>query len=324
MAISENGDGGGMITASRTTSPPTQWSTKRNRRINILGIAAVLAIALDVYLGIWVTPPDKVQGNLVRLLYIHPALATVALYVAFPLAALCSALWLWRRTRSPFLDRLAAASVETGIVFIALTIVTGSLWGRPVWGVYWTWDATLTTTALLLLEFLGYVAIRKSTADPERRARRSAITALVAFVDVPLIQSTMVWWKTLHQKATVTLGGSSNIHGIMAMTFALSFVAFLLLFLWMLINRYRIEAIKDEMEGRKMEDAINGRIAESKVPTPAESFHAGATYRVPGRAVPASTAPGRVEAASVEAASVGHASTAPISTAPVNTFRSDI
>ncbi len=261
----ENGNGRGEVMVTEMTGKLNRWSTGRNRWINALGVASVLAIGLDVYLGLWVTPPDRVQGNLVRLLYIHPALATVALYVAFPLAALCSALWLWRRTRSSFFDRLAASSVEVGIVFIALTIVTGSLWGRPVWGVYWTWDATLTTTALLLLEFLGYVAIRRSTTDPERRARRSAIAALVAFVDVPLIQSTMVWWKTLHQKATVLLGSSTDIHGIMAVTFALSFLAFLLLFLWMLINRYRIEVIKDDMQGRTMEDAINNRIAESKV-----------------------------------------------------------
>ncbi len=265
MTISDNDDGGGTTVVAGTTGRLTQWSTKRNRWIDAIGISAAIAVALDVYLGIWVTPPDKVQGNLVRLLYIHPAIATVALYVAFPLAALSSALWLWRRTRSPFFDRLAVASVETGIFFIALTIVTGSLWGRPVWGVYWTWDATLTTTALLLLEFLGYIAIRKSTADPERRARRSAIVALVAFVDVPLIQSTMVWWKTLHQKATVLLGSSSQIHGIMAMTFALSFLAFGLLCLWMIINRYRIEAIREELEARRMEDAINDRIAESNM-----------------------------------------------------------
>ncbi len=265
MTISDNDDGGGTTVVAGTTGRLTQWSTKRNRWIDAIGISAAIAVALDVYLGIWVTPPDKVQGNLVRLLYIHPAIATVALYVAFPLAALSSALWLWRRTRSPFFDRLAVASVETGIFFIALTIVTGSLWGRPVWGVYWTWDATLTTTALLLLEFLGYIAIRKSTADPERRARRSAIVALVAFVDVPLIQSTMVWWKTLHQKATVLLGSSSQIHGIMATTFVLSFLAFGLLCLWMIINRYRIEAIREELEARRMEDAINDRIAESNI-----------------------------------------------------------
>jgi heme exporter protein C len=252
------------VMAAEPVTRPAPWSARRNRWVRAIGVAAILAIALDVYLGLWVTPPDKVQGNLVRLLYIHPALATVALYVAFALAALSSALWLWRRTRAPFFDRLAAASVETGIVFIALTIVTGSLWGRPVWGVYWTWDATLTSTALLLLLFLGYVAIRKSTADPQRRARRSAITALVAFMDVPLIQFSVLWWKTLHQKSTVLNPSlTPKIGGIMGATLALSFVAFLLLFVWMLINRYRIEVLKESLEGAEMEVAIRERVAEA-------------------------------------------------------------
>ena len=143
--------------------------------------------AATVWLGLWVTPPDQVQGNLVRLLYLHPPVAWVALYLAFGLAALSSLLYLWRRTRSLFWDRLAAAAVEVGVVFNALTLVTGSLWGRPTWGVWWTWDARLTTTALLLVLFLGYLALRRVPAEPDVRARRCAVAALVAFVDVPIV-----------------------------------------------------------------------------------------------------------------------------------------
>ena len=148
--------------------------------VRLVGLAAVVATAATVWLALWVTPPDKVQGNLVRLVYLHPPVAWVALYLAFGLAALSSLLYLWPRTRSMFWDRLAAASVEIGVLFNALTLVTGSLWGRPTWGVWWTWDARLTSTALLLVLFIGYLALRRVPADAETRAKRCAVAALVA------------------------------------------------------------------------------------------------------------------------------------------------
>ncbi len=137
-----------------------------------------------MWLGLWITPPDRFQGNLARLLYIHPAIATVALYWVGLVAAGGSLLYLWPRTRSFFWDRLAAASVEVGAVFAALTLVTGALWGRPVWGVWWTWDARLTSTALLLLLEIGYLALRRVPAEPAIRARRCAVAALLIAIDI--------------------------------------------------------------------------------------------------------------------------------------------
>ena len=122
-------------------------------------------MGFTVWLGLWITPPDRFQGNLARLLYIHPAIATVALYWVGLVAAGGSLLYLWPRTRSFFWDRLAASAVEVGAVFAVLTLVTGSLWGRPVWGVWWTWDARLTSTALLLLLEIGYLALRRVPAE---------------------------------------------------------------------------------------------------------------------------------------------------------------
>ena len=140
-----------------------------------------------VWLGLWITPPDKVQGNLVRLVYLHPPIAWVALYLAFGMAVLGSLLWLWKRTRNAAWDRLAGASMEVGVVFTALTLVTGSIWGRPTWGVWWAWDARLTSTAMLLVLQLGYLALRRVPSDPEARARRCAVAAVIAAVDVPIV-----------------------------------------------------------------------------------------------------------------------------------------
>jgi heme exporter protein C len=235
----------------------------RPRWLRIVGVAAVLSTAATVWLGLWVTPPDKVQGNLVRLVYLHPPIAWVALYLAFGLAALSSLLYLWRRTRSLFWDRLAAASVEVGVVFNALTLATGMLWGRPTWGVWWTWDARLTSTALLLVLFLGYLALRRVPAEPEVRARRCAVAALIAFVDVPIVHFSVIWWQTLHQGATVLNSNlSPTIHGSMAWTLLLGFIALTLVFVWMVTVRYRIEVLADRTDAEHLEVSLAERWAE--------------------------------------------------------------
>jgi heme exporter protein C len=245
------------------------WSS---RTLGIVGGAAAVSVAATVWLGLWVTPPDKVQGNLVRLVYLHPPVAWVALYLAFGLAALSSLLYLWRRTRSLFWDRLAAASVEVGVVFTALTLVTGTLWGRPTWGVWWTWDARLTSTALLLVLFLGYLALRRVPAEPDVRAKRCAVAALVAFVDVPIVHFSVVWWQTLHQGATVLNANlTPTIHGSMAWTLLLGFVAMTLLFTWMVALRYRIEVLSDRAGEAVLEVTLAERWAEDDAPPPARA-----------------------------------------------------
>jgi len=229
----------------------------------VIGVAALAATAATVWLGLFVTPPAQVQGTLVRLLYLHPPVAWVALYCAFGVAALSSFLYLWRRTRSLFWDRLGASAVEVGVVFTALTLVTGSLWGRPTWGVWWTWTARLTSTALLLVLFLGYLALRRVPASPEVRARRCAVAALVAFVDVPIVSFSVDWWQTLHQRGTVLNPGLTlKVHGSMAWTMGLGFVAMTLVFVWMLLVRYRVETLAERIGDRELEISLSERWAE--------------------------------------------------------------
>jgi len=228
-----------------------------------LGPVALGLMVLTVWLGLWVTPPDTTQGDLVRLLYIHPALAWVALYLAFGLAALCSALYLWPRTRSERWDLLAASTVEVGVVFLTLTLVTGSLWGRPVWGVWWTWDARLTSTALLDLLFIGYLALRRVPADPHVRARRCAVLALLAALDVPIVHFSVQWWNGLHQGASVlTPGLHFKVHGSMLWTMLLSFVAMTAVFAWMVLRRYQIAVREAAVGDLELEAALRERRAE--------------------------------------------------------------
>lgn len=246
---------------------PTNPPRRRSRRDVLLaacGVAAVVGIAVDIWLGLWVTPPDRTLGNLVRLLYIHPALAWV-MYLAYGLAFLSSLLYLWPRTRAPRFDHLAGASAEVGVVFTGLTLVTGSLWGRPTWGTWWTWDPLLTTTALLFVVYLGYLAVRRIPGDFETRAKRSAIAALIAFIDVPIVYFSVLWWKSLHQLPTVDdpVTGKTYVHGSMAWTLLLSFVVFALAFIWLVVHRYRLSVLSTRESDESLAIALAERRGEA-------------------------------------------------------------
>ena len=255
--------------------PPSGTASRVTRGI---GVVALVLLGLVLLYGLVVSPADLVQQDAVRLMYVHVPTVSVA-YLAFAVTALGSALWLWRRTRSPFWDRLAGASAEVGVLFTALCLATGMLWGRPTWGVYWTWDARLTTTVLLLVLFLGYLALRRVPADPDVRARRSAIMALVAFIDVPLVHQSVDWWRTLHQGATISTL-DPEIDDLMLFTLMLSIVAFLAVYVWLVTHRYRVAQLEELIEDRALELAIEERRAE------AEAELAGAPTGAPAGSSP--------------------------------------
>ena len=229
----------------------------------VLGAATLVAIGVTAWLAFLVSPPDRVQGQLVRLIYVHPGAATVT-YVGFGLCALASLAYLWPRTRSRRWDRLAAASAEVGVLFCAVTLVTGSIWGRAAWGVWWTWDARLTLTALLFAVFVGYLALRRTGGDPDSRAKRSAIAAVVAALLVPVDHEATTWWQTLHQANTL-LRPNPSIHGWQLVTMLMSFLAYGLLFAWLVLHRYRVEVLEDRFEEEGLAAAIAERRAEAPI-----------------------------------------------------------
>jgi heme exporter protein C len=271
-------------------------------------------MAVTVWLGLWVTPPSVNMGQLVRLVYIHPPVAWVALYLAFGALGLGSVLWLWPRTRNLAWDRLAAAGAEVGVIFTALTLATGSIWGRPTWGVWWAWDARLTSTALLLVLLLGYLALRRVPADPDTRARRSAVAGLVALVDVPIVYFSVSWWHTLHENTQV------DIHGLMAATMLLGFVAFTLMFVWMLATALRIQTLRAHLEDLAMDQALAERQAEGALVAAARPM--GEPTLAPAGSLPSvsmavgSMAPGSVPSGSMASGSVPSGSMASGSVAP--------
>jgi heme exporter protein C len=212
------------------------------------------------------TPPDVNQKDAVRLLYLHVPTAWVAMYLSFGVTTLASALYLWRRTRSRFWDLTAGASAEIGVLFLGLTLAIGSIWGRATWGVWWTWDARLTTTAVLFVLYLGYLAVRRIPAAPEVRSKRAAIVALAAFVNVPIVHQSVEWWRTLHQPASILDEKrllDPQIHGSMAWTLLVAVVAFTLLYGWLLVHRFRLGWAEQQAEDQRLETAIADRQAEA-------------------------------------------------------------
>ena len=226
----------------------------------VIGVVALVSLVALTLFGLWGAPTDAVQGDAQRIMYLHVPSAWLA-YLAFFLTAAASALFLVPRTRSVVWDRIAGASAELGVIFTALTLVLGSLWGRPVWGVWWAWDARLVTTAVLFFLYLGYLALRRIPAAPEARAKRCAIAALIAFVDVPIVHFSVNWWRTLHQQGTVFNERlDAKIHGVMAFTLWFGVLAFTLLFAYLLDKRYHLLALDEDREEREVEQAIAERV----------------------------------------------------------------
>lgn len=203
-----------------------------------MGIIAVLGL-VNLFLALIWSPPEVQMGNLVRILYFHVACATMA-FVAFGVTALFAILYLVRRNL--MFDLIAASSAEIGVMFTTLTLITGSLWGRPIWNTWWTWDPLLTTTLILWFLYIGYLLLRETIDGLERKGRISAIFAIVAFVDVPIIHMSVTWWRSIHP--TVITDTSVNMPSPMVVALLFSLLTFFCIYLLFLCLRYRLEAQK--------------------------------------------------------------------------------
>lgn len=239
-----------MEIAARGLGTATSRSGER-----LLGVAALLALGLSATLSLVVAPPDALQGEVQRLMYVHVPAAWLA-YLSFFVVFVSSVAYL--RTSRTRWDRVAAASAEIGVLFTALAIVLGALWGKPVWGTWWTWDPRLTTTAMLLLIYIGYIAVRRITDSPTRRARWSAVIGVVGFVDVPIVHLSVVWWRSLHQQSTVLRFEGPQIEGSMLTALLVAVGAFTIVYAYLMAVRLRV----GRLEERAAREALSPRFGE--------------------------------------------------------------
>jgi heme exporter protein C len=248
----------------------TAADTRRRDRVTgtpftrVLGSVTLVGIVWLVVFGLIVTPPDRDQGESVRIMYAHVPGAWLA-YLAFVVTAVSSAMYLFRRTRSLVWDRIAGASAEIGVLFMGISLVTGSLWGRLTWGTFWTWDARLTTTAFLFITYVGYLAVRGLGGTHHQRARRSAVLALLAVLEIPLVHFSVRLWNSLHQEASVAGNTDVTMDGLMLFTLFLGVIVFTLMYVWMLLHRQRVLTMHDMMDDVGLDAALKARRAEAGV-----------------------------------------------------------
>lgn len=222
-----------------------------------LGVTTLASFGVVALLGLVTTPPDVVQGDAVRMLYIHVPSITMA-YLAFFVTLVASVLYLIPRFRSIRLDQIAGASAEVGVVLMALFLISGMIWGKITWGVYWVWDARLTSSTLLFVLYLGYLAIRRLPSSPEVRAKRSAVASLIAFANVPIVHYSVTWWRTIHQGPSVTVK-KSELEGDMLWALLFGMIAFALVYAWAVVHRFRLQLLEDRAAAEAIERAVARR-----------------------------------------------------------------
>src|SRR3954451_19008569 len=216
------------------------------------GWGAVIALVIGLYWSLVVAPPDYQQGDTVRIMYIHVPAAWMALSVYFFVAAASAVALVWRH---PLAEIAARSAAPVGAAFTFICLVTGSLWGRPMWGTWWVWDARLTSVLILFFLYLGYIALVNAFDDPSRGAKAGAILVLVGVVNVPIIKFSVDWWNTLHQPASVVRMGGPSIDPSMLWPLLMMGLAFTAYFVTVVLLRVRSEIAARKIQTLRLSQA---------------------------------------------------------------------
>jgi heme exporter protein C len=221
-----------------------------------LAVAVLLAMGAALYAALLYAPTERIQGDVQRIFYFHVPLAWTS-YLAFFVVFLASIGYLWRR--APLLDALARSSAEVGLLFTTMMLITGSLWARPIWGTWWSWDARLTTTLLLWFIYVGYLMLRASVDDEQRAARYAAVLGIIGAIDIPIIHQSVVWWRSLHPESVVLASGGPAMPSSMLVALLVSLAGFTLLYVTLVVLRLRLELLSVDLRAlrrRKLEGAV--------------------------------------------------------------------
>jgi heme exporter protein C len=239
---------------------PTRFLSLVDRVVPWLSALVVILLATGLYLAFFVAPPDYQQGETVRIMFVHVPAAWLAMfgYTVIAVAALGTLIW-----RHPLADVAAKAAAPIGATFTFVALVTGSLWGKPMWGTYWVWDARLTSMLVLFLLYLGLIALWQAIEEPGRAGRAAAILALVGAINIPIIKFSVDWWNTLHQPASVfRIGGPTIDPSLLTPLFVMA-AAFTLLFVLLHLLAMRAEILRRRIRALQQTQVERAALAEA-------------------------------------------------------------
>jgi heme exporter protein C len=245
-----------------TLANPSFFMRLTDKVLPWLAAATALLMAGGLYLSFFVAPADYQQGETARIMFIHVPSAWLAMFCYLIIAISSAGSLIWRH---PLADVSAKAAAPIGAAFTLLALITGSLWGKPMWGAYWVWDARLTSVLVLFFLYLGLIAIWQSIEEPSRAGRAAAILAIVGVVNLPIIKFSVDWWNTLHQPASVTRLDGPTIHPDILTPLLVMAVAFSCLFVWLHLKAMRAEILK-----RRVETMMMTRVSQAAVLKAAE------------------------------------------------------
>lgn len=208
-----------------------------------LGFLSLVVVLVALYMAFVYTPPDSFQGDVMRVFYFHVAAAWNA-YLAFFVVFLSSIAFLV--SKKELYDQLAVSSAEIGVLFTSITLVMGSTWSRAIWGAWWVWEPRLTTTLILWFIYVAYLLIRASLETREKGARFAAMFAIVGFVDVPIVHMSVSWWRSVHP-TVINTGGTMAMADVMLRTMLIAVVVFPLLYVYLVLFRYRTQVLTDTL-----------------------------------------------------------------------------
>jgi heme exporter protein C len=228
---------------------PARFLRIANAVLPWFAAATAILLAVGLYFALFDSPADYQQGETVRIMYVHVPSAWMALFIYSCIAAASAVALIWRH---PLADLIAQNASPIGAAFTFIALVSGSLWGKPMWGTWWVWDARLTSMLILFFLYLGHIALARAFDDPMRGARAAAILALVGFVNVPIIKFSVDWWNTLHQPASIMRLGGPSIDPAMLLPLLLMALAFTAFFVVLLLVRVKAELLAAKLRASQL------------------------------------------------------------------------
>jgi len=216
----------------------------------LLGLAAIALAVGAAYSSLLVAPEERTMGALYRIFFLHVSCAWAGL-TAFSICFAANLLYVWKRKEK--YDGLGVASAEVGLAFTTVVLITGPIWAKPAWGIYWTWDARLTSTFILWLLYITYLLLRTLVEEADRRALLSALFGIFAFIDVPIVFGAIRWWRTQHPAPVIMGGANSGLDPAMRPTFWLAVLAMHVLMAFLIVERYGLEKMRGEVEVLRQE-----------------------------------------------------------------------